>query len=58
MTEKQQGDGCKRVTVKDGRDGEDVKKRKKSWVGSKHFKLLVQEASARSGYLPYLPYLR
>ena len=29
MMEKQQGDGCKRVTVKDERDGEDVKKRKK-----------------------------
>ena len=35
MMEKQQEDGCKRVTVKDerdGEDGEDVKKRKKGWV--------------------------
>ena len=47
MRERQQGDGCKRVTVKDERDGEDVKKRKRSLVGRRDFKLLVKEALAQ-----------
>lgn len=44
LTAKHQGNGCERVTLKDGRDEEDVekkkkRKKKKSWAGGRGFKL-------------------